>query len=118
MTETTTPKPFDEHAYIVWMHISQLACFVGVPSFLIPLIMWISKKDQYPLIDTHGKDIMNFQITLVIACAIAVPLCFILIGIPLLLALLVVQCIVPIIAASKVRSGELYRYPFAIQFLK
>jgi len=46
MTETTTPKTFDEHTYIVWMHISQLACFVGVPSFLIPLIMWVTKKDH------------------------------------------------------------------------
>jgi len=118
MTETTTPKTFDEHTYIVWMHISQLACFVGVPSFLIPLIMWVTKKDQYAVVNTHGKDILNFQITLIIAFAVAVPLCFILIGIPLVLILLVIQCIVPIIAASKVRSNELYRYPFAIQFLK
>lgn len=118
MSESIAPKSFDEHAYIVWMHVSQLACFVGVPSFLIPLIMWVTKKEQYALINKHGKDILNFQITMVIAFAIAVPLCFILIGVPVVLALLVIQCIVPIIAASKVRSNELYRYPFSIQFLK
>ncbi|MEI6326694.1 MAG: DUF4870 domain-containing protein [Candidatus Roizmanbacteria bacterium] len=118
MTDTPTNKPFDEHSYLIWMHASQLAFFVGIPSFVIPLIMWIIKKDQYPAINTHGKDILNFQITLVIACVVSFFLCFILIGFPLLFALIIVQLVIPIIAANKVNKNEPYRYPFTIQFLK
>lgn len=33
---------------------------------LAPLMIWLLKRKQHPLIDTHGKESLNFQITLLL----------------------------------------------------
>jgi uncharacterized Tic20 family protein len=44
-------------------------------------------------------------------------LCFILIGIPILIALWVLDIVLVIIASMKAGQGEFYRYPFTIRFI-
>ena len=42
-----------------------LVCHIGgaVGSFLIPLIIWLIKKDQSKFVDDQGKEVINFHIT-------------------------------------------------------
>ena len=49
--------------------------------------------------------------------AIAAILCIILIGIPILIALWVMNTVFVIIASIRASEGKLYRYPFTIRFL-
>jgi uncharacterized Tic20 family protein len=44
-------------------------------------------------------------------------LCLVLIGIPILIALWVLNTVFVIIASVKTSNGEFYRYPFTIRFL-
>jgi len=44
-------------------------------------------------------------------------LSLVVIGIPLLLAVLVLTIVFPIIGGVKANNGELWRYPLSIQFL-
>ena len=43
-------------------------------------------------------------------------LCFVIIGIPLLIALLILNLVMIIIAAVKTSNGEPHRYPITIRF--
>ena len=43
-------------------------------------------------------------------------LCVVLIGIPLLLAVLVLSIVYPVIGAIKASGGRVWRYPFSINF--
>lgn len=92
-----------------------------------PLIVWLIKKDQSAYIDFHGRQALNFQITMLIAdiVVIAVALiCFftiILIPVTFLmvlvaLALVVLHIVVTIVGAVKAREGQLYQMPFSIPF--
>ena len=38
--------------------------------FVGSLIIWLIKKDSDKFVDDHGKEALNFQITVIIACAI------------------------------------------------
>ena len=83
-----------------------------------PLIVWIFKRGDAPEIDAHGKESLNFQLSMLIYDAIAVILCFVLIGIPILVLLWVLNIVFVIIASIKASEGELYRYPLTIRFIK
>ena len=83
-----------------------------------PLIVWLIKRNDGADIDAHGKESLNFQLSMLIYDAVAVFLCIVLIGIPILLLLWVLNTVLVIIASIKASEGELYRYPFTIRFIK
>src|SRR5207248_9988410 len=81
------------------------------------LVMWLIKRGESPEIDAHGKESLNFQISMLIYDVIAGILCIVLIGIPILIALWVLNTVLVIIASVKTSQGEFYRYPLTIRFL-
>jgi uncharacterized protein len=89
--------------------------FIG--HLLGPLIVWLVKRGDSAEIDAHGKESLNFQLSMLIYDCIAGILCFIVIGIPLLLALWIANTVLVIIASIKASEGKFYRYPFTIRFL-
>src|SRR5207253_10209624 len=82
-----------------------------------PLIVWLVKRGDSPEIDAHGKESLNFQISMLIYDAIAAILCFVLIGIPILIALWVLNTVFVIISSVIASEGKLYRYPFTIRLI-
>jgi len=83
-----------------------------------PLIVWLVKRGDSPEIDAHGKESLNFQLSMLIYDAIAFVLCFVLIGIPILILLWVLNTIFVIIASIQASEGKLYRYPLAISLIR
>ena len=51
----------NEHLWLALLHISSAASFV-----LIPLLLWSWKKDQSYKIDQQGRQVLNFQITIML----------------------------------------------------
>ena len=82
-----------------------------------PLDRLADQTGDSPEIDAHGKESLNFQLSMLIYDVVAVILCFILIGIPILILLWIVNTVFVIVASIKASEGELYRYPFTIRFL-
>ncbi len=83
-----------------------------------PLIVWMVKRPESAEIDAHGKESLNFQLSMLIYDVVAFILCFVLIGIPILVLLWILNTIFVIIASIKASEGELYRYPLTIRFIK
>lgn len=101
------------------LHISQFAGFV-VPyaGFILPIVMWVTNKDQNEVINQHGKNILNWLISGTIYAIVAGILSFILIGILLLVAVGICAVIFPIIGAVKSSNDEIWQYPLTVQFFK
>ena len=113
---------FTDKEELTWgmvCHLAGLAQFAGVPfgNIIGPLVVWLIKKDQYPFVDDQGKESLNFQISVTIYGFIAILLCFVLIGIPLLFALLAFRLVYTVIGGIKANQGEYFRYPLTIRFL-
>ena len=82
-------------------------------------MVWLIKKDTMPLVDQHGKEALNFQITVMIAVFVCALLMLVVIGIFLLFIVGLGALILTIMAAIKVSNGELdYKYPFALRLIK
>jgi len=102
--------------------VSHFASFAGflIPfgGVLGPLVVWQLKKDESEYVDYHGKEAVNFQLTMLIALFISFILVFVLIGIPLLIGLAIFDLIIVIIAGVKANDGVHFRYPMCIRFIK
>src|SRR5216117_1464000 len=117
--ETSTSSS-DVRLWNVLCHATALAGFF-VPwagHILGPLIVWLAKRGDSPEIDAHGKESLNFQISMLIYDAIAAILCIVLIGIPILIALWVLNTVLVIIASIQASEGKFYRYPITIRLIK
>jgi len=110
----------EEQNWAMGCHLAALAGLVlPFGSLLGPLVVWLLKRADMPMVDRHGKEALNFQITVLIAAIVSAILCFILIGFVLLAILGVAWLVLSIVAAVKVSNGDYeYRYPLTLRFLK
>ena len=83
-----------------------------------PLIVWLAKRHDSPEIDAHGKESLNFQISMLLYNAIAAVFCLVLIGFLVLPILWVLNAIFVIVASIQASDGKLYRYPISIRFIE
>lgn len=98
-----------------------LAIFTG---FIGPLILWLIKKDQSRYIDFHGREAVNFQITLFIVtfglAAAAMVLMFVFIGIlliPVIFIVVILALVAEILAAVAAQQGVWHRYPICLRLV-
>jgi uncharacterized Tic20 family protein len=115
----TTSTSAEIRTWCVLCHASALLglFFHFFGHLLGPLVVWLIKRDASPEIDANGRESLNFQLSMLIYDIVAGILCIVLIGIPILIALWVLNTVFVIIASVKTSNGEFYRYPFTIRFL-
>ena len=108
-----------ERNWAMLCHLSALAGFFFPFGAIIgPLICWLSKKDESVWVYINGRSALNFQLSMLLYMVLAVPLCFILIGIPIIIVLGTIKVVCVIIASVKAPKGELFRYPLVIPFIQ
>jgi len=101
--------------------MAMLAHILALPGgFLIPLVLYLIKKDESKFIADQAKESLNFQITAAIAMLIFIVFAFITCGysiilFPILAIGIIILCI---IAGLKANEGIKYRYPVNIRFIK
>lgn len=108
-----------DNQLIVITHLSQLIVLVtGFGSLLLPLILWITQKEKVYQMDAHGKNIINFQLSLIVYFIICIPL-ILLFGLGLIgfIVIGLFSIIFPIVNAIKANHGETPTYPLSINFI-
>ena len=78
MTETLSKHERNLGAIIHGSTLSRF--FIPFGQFLVPLVLWLSNRNQYEFIDYHGKQALNFQISMTlynfVAGLISIPFFF------------------------------------------
>lgn len=114
---TETPPPAtnnDDRNMAMLCHLLNIIGFIG------PLIIWLIKKNESPLVEREGKEALNWGITVAIAWVALIILTAITFGLAGLLVpvLILLNLVFAIIGAMKTNSTGSYRYPFALRLLK
>jgi len=114
------PEPTDDELSLAtFAHLGSLAgCIFPIASIVLPLVIWLVKREESEYVDIQAKEALNFQISMMIMFIVAALLCFILIGIPILIGLVVFDIVVSIIAAIKAKEGKYYEYPLNFRFIQ
>ncbi|MCA9278227.1 MAG: DUF4870 domain-containing protein [Phycisphaeraceae bacterium] len=119
-----------ETNYAMWIHLGALIAYVAavIPSlgvaFPVPLIaalvLWLVHKHDSEFLDDHGREAVNFQISMCIFYMIAwvVGAMMFCVGyyitLPLVSIFGIVGCAMGAYAG---KQGQIYRYPATIRFL-
>ena len=94
----------------------------GITCVLGPLIICLIKKDESPFVNDQGKEAVNFQLSILIGYAVTGVLS----GVPVLgcifmlafFACAIVGLIFGILGCVEANKGVVYRYPYALRFIK
>ena len=109
----------DERMWGMLCHLSTFAGYlIPFGNILGPLVIWLIKKDEYAFVEDQGKEALNFQISIMIYSLVSGILVLAIIGLPLLIAVIIFDVVMTVIAAIKANGGEYYRYPLTIRFVK
>lgn len=118
-----TLPPAEERNWAMGCHLSALLGFFLMPSANVfaPLIVWLMKKDQSAFVNEHGKESLNFHISLWIYGAVAFSLCLTVILIPIAilmgLGIYFGGLICTIMGAVAASNGQTYRYPLTLRLI-
>ena len=101
------------------LHLSLLSgLIVPLAGLIVPIVIYILKKDALPGIVPHGHVVLNWMVSALIYAVISMILIVIGIGILLLAALAILSIVFPIIGGVKASDGEVWSYPLSIKFFK
>ncbi len=107
------PPPGDDKLWIMLCHLSLL---IGV-GFLLPLVVYFVKRHDSPLTAEHAKEALNFHISIYLYGFVFFLLSFALVGIPFLIADVLLALVLPIVACVKASNGQFYRYPLTVRLV-
>ncbi|MFT6601816.1 MAG: putative Tic20 family protein [Dokdonia donghaensis] len=114
-----TPHVREDKMLLVLTHLSQLLHYVvGFGGLIVPLIIWAANKERVQELDENGKQILNFQISLIVYALLSIPAILLLgLGLITLLGVAILGFVLPIVNAVRVNRGEKPNYYISIKFL-
>jgi uncharacterized Tic20 family protein len=110
-----TPMDSSEKTLAILCHLSLIFGF-GV-GFILPLCVYFVRRETNAYSAAHAREVLNFHISIYLYCLITVPFVFILIGIPMYIAIGILALVCSIIGAIRAAEGVLYHYPVTIRLI-
>lgn len=110
-----------ERVLAVILHLSGF--LNGVLPLVVPIVIWLTKKDESFFINEHGKSAINFQLSALILGVTATAFIFLTIGlgalivIPLAFIYGFLYIYFIIMATLKAYNGQLYKYPLTFTII-
>lgn len=119
----------EDKTYLIFLHLSVLSfCVIPFGNLILPIILWLNKRDKIIDVNIHGTNILNFQILWAIISNLMIflfviykithwgnPNSFII----LFFTLYLMNFIYPIVNAILINNGKTGTfYPQIIRFIK
>ena len=105
----------------LWGMLAHLLSFVAAYLFLgfvAPLIIMLVFGPRSAFVRANAVESLNFNLTWLLYAVVGVILAFVLIGIPILIALGIAYLVLVVIASVRANNGEVFRYPLTIRFIR
>ncbi|MEM9662401.1 MAG: DUF4870 domain-containing protein [Planctomycetota bacterium] len=121
--------PNDQRVYASWVHWASLIAWIIVPASsgiglaappLVAFAMWQIRKADSEFIDDHGREAVNFQVSLVLLSLIVLVAGFPTCGAAWLLyfPLFVLSIVGVIMGGVAALRSEVFRYPASLRVIK
>lgn len=108
----------DARMWAMFCHLSALLGYLLPFGQLIgPAVVWMAKRERSCFVDAHGREALNFQISVMLYTVVALIACFVLIGFLLLFALVLFHVAMTLYASLRAQQGDAVRYPMALRVL-
>ena len=119
------PAEKNARTWAMLSHLGGLAgCFLPWLAHLaVPLLVWLLKRNDHPLIEEQGKESLNFQLSMtlysVVGCMLLAATIVGIFAIPFFLwSLYLLNILGVVVAAIQTSGGKHFRYSLIIRFVK
>ena len=109
-----------ERNWAVFCHLGGFALYVlpfVLGNVLVPLVLWLMKRNESAYVDEHGREALNFQISMTIYGIGVGLLAWVLVGFLLIPPLAIFHFVMMVIASVRASQGESYRYPLTLHLI-
>ena len=109
--------PDQERTWAMLAHLlSFVAAYVAL-GFLAPLVVMLVLGPRSAYVRGHAVEALNFNLSWLLYAIVAGVLAFLVVGIPILVALGIAYVVLVVIASVRAYNGQRYRYPLTIRFV-
>ncbi len=116
--EVTSVPSRDETISATLAHIGALIGMFFFPmNIIVPLVILLFKGGDSSFVREHARESLNFQISSTVFIIISAFASVVLIGIPFLLAFIVISFVCPISGSVRASAGEGYRYMWTFRIV-
>jgi uncharacterized Tic20 family protein len=115
-TPAPPPPPVRDADGKIWAVFAHLSFFLGLP-FILPLIIYLVKRDESPYVAENAREALNFHITVLLAGIVCMILMLVLVGVVLFFVVVIASCVLSIIAAIRASEGGVYHYPCTLRLI-
>lgn len=110
--------PPEETTWGVLVHLSYVIASALPIAFVFgPLVVMLVAGPQRPFTRACAVEALNFQLTVLIALVVCIPLMFVIVGFFLAIGIAIAGLVFSILAAVAASRRELYRYPMTIRMV-
>lgn len=117
-TENIPTSNTPDRKWLLLMHLSPIVGFI-IPfsNLIIPLLLWVYKREDHSLFDTHGRAVVNFHFTVTVTFMVGVVLLLVIfeLGILLLIFSSVYALALILLNTRRVIKNESYTYPRSLK---
>jgi uncharacterized Tic20 family protein len=117
VVEAQTQQSSSDRLWSVFCHLSYFVGF-ALLSFIFPLVVYLVMRFESAYATHHAREALNFHLSLLVYFIFCIPLCLILVGIPMMILVGLTGVVCSIVAAVKASKGVYYEYPFSIRFVR
>ena len=129
MTDLHSPADAPSHEERGWGLIAHLGgpigllLSAGLLGFVIPLIIWLAKRDESDFVDHHGREALNFQLSLFALHVLGWMFVLVTFGfgflvvLPGFLLLWFAELILGVVAGLRAHDGRRFRYPLSVRLI-
>jgi uncharacterized protein len=113
------PLPPDQER--LWAMLAHLLSFVAAYialGFIAPLVVLVVFGPRSAFVRAHAVESLNFNLSWLLYAFVGVILIILGIGILILLALGIAYVVLVIVASVRANSGQFFRYPLTIRFIR
>lgn len=112
----------EERTWALAAHISAFCGhFFPFGNIIGPLVVWLIKKDEMPLVKDQAKEALNFQISVTLALLACIALAFTVIlafiTVPLGVVIYLYAIVYTVIGGVKANEGVAFRYPYTLRLI-
>jgi len=116
----------EERTWGLITHLGGPVCLLlsaGLLGFVIPLIVWLAKRDESGFVDHQGREALNFQLTLFALHVLGWMFVLVTFGfgflviLPAFLLLWLAELILGVVAALRAYDGRRFRYPLTVRLI-
>ena len=114
-------EPAKARQWAMFCHLGGLSfLFFAIPfgNIIVPLIIWLLKRDDFQYVSDQGKEALNFQISVTLYLIVSCILMIFAFGIILIPIIMILDIVFVVKAAIAANKGHYFRYPCTLRLIK